>query len=103
MAEKRYYTTKEVAEMFGVEESTVRYWEKTFPHLRPKRDSRNRRMFTQENMEVIRQIIYQKEVQGRTNTGAVKQLNHRESAENLIHRLQRVREFLIEVRDILKN
>ncbi len=101
MEEKLYYDTNEVADMLGVEPSKLRYWEKHFPQLRPRRDARNRRRFTKEDIEIIRRIIYQKEIQGRTISGARHQLNHRESAENLILRLQRMRAFLVELRDSL--
>ena len=33
---KLYYSIKEVAQMIGVSESLLRYWETEFPHLRPK-------------------------------------------------------------------
>ena len=36
-----YYSIKEVASMFGVNESLLRYWEKEFPYLRPKTVSTN--------------------------------------------------------------
>lgn len=97
--EKRYYDTNEVAEMVGCQASALRFWEKKFPHLSPKRDSRNRRLYTEEDIEVVRKIMYQRKDQGRTIEGARQQLNHRETAQNLIHRLKRVRAFLEEIRD----
>lgn len=103
MEEKRYYDTNEVAELFGVEAPTLRYWEKNFPQLRPKRDGRNRRRYTEADLKVIRQIVYQKEVQGRTNSGTRNQLSQRETAEKLILRLQRVRGFLVEIGDLLQD
>ena len=99
--ERRYYDTNEVADMLGVQASALRFWEKKFPHLQPKRDSRNRRRYTQEDIEVIKKIIYQRRDQMRTVEGARHQLNHRETAENLIHRLQRVRSFLEEIKGSL--
>ncbi|GAB2775538.1 MerR family transcriptional regulator [Rhabdobacter roseus] len=98
---KLYYDTNEVAEMLGCEASALRFWEKKFPQLCPKRDSRNRRRYTEADIEVVRKILYQKEEQGRTIKGARQQLNRRETAQNLIHRLTRVREFLVEIRDHL--
>jgi len=98
---KRYYDINEVSEMVGCEPSALRFWESKFPHLKPKRDSRNRRRYTEADIEVIRKIQYQKEVQGRTIKGTRVQMNHRETAENVIHRLQRVRDFLEEIRSAL--
>lgn len=100
-AGKLYYDTNEVAEMLGCEPSALRFWEKKFPHLKPKRDSRNRRRYTEADIEIVRKIIYQKEKQGRTIKGAREQLNHRETAQKIIHRLSRIREFLMEVKEHL--
>jgi DNA-binding transcriptional MerR regulator len=99
---KLYYDTNEVAEMLGCEPSALRFWEKKFPHLKPKRDSRNRRRYTEADIDVIRKIIYQKEKQGRTIKGAREQLNHREEAQKVIHRLNRVRDFLEELKKHLE-
>ncbi|GAB3171072.1 MerR family transcriptional regulator [Telluribacter humicola] len=96
---KLYYDTNEVAEMVGCEPSALRFWEKKFPHLNPKRDSRNRRRYTEADIEVVRKIMYQKEKQGRTLKGTREQLNHRETAQNLIHRLTRLRDFLVELKE----
>ncbi len=87
--------------MVNCEPSTLRYWEKEFPHLKPKRDGRNRRRYTDADIEIIKKIQYQKEIQGRTIRGARQQLNHRETAENIILQLQHVRGFLQELKDNL--
>lgn len=87
--------------MVNCEPSTLRYWEKEFPHLKPKRDGRNRRRYTDTDIEIIKKIQYQKEIQGRTIRGARQQLNHRETAENIILQLQHVRGFLQELKDNL--
>ncbi len=96
---KLYYDTNEVAEMVGCQASALRFWEKKFPHLNPKRDSRNRRRYTMDDIEVVKKIMYQREDQGRTIKGAREQMNHRETAQNLIHRLLRVKLFLEEIKD----
>jgi DNA-binding transcriptional MerR regulator len=98
---KLYYDINEVAEQVKVEPSTLRFWEKEFPHLKPKRNSRNQRMYTETDIEVIRKIQYQKEIQGRTIKGARIQLNHREKSENAIHSLERLRRFLDDLRNNL--
>ncbi len=96
--QKLYYDINEVAEMVNCEPSALRFWEKEFPHLKPKRDGRNRRKYTDADIEIIKKIQYQKEVQGRTIKGARVQLNHRETAENVILNLQHLRSFLEELR-----
>jgi DNA-binding transcriptional MerR regulator len=55
---KLYYSIKEVAEMFGVNESTLRYWETEFPYLKPKALSSNKvRQYSEKDIEQIR-LIY---------------------------------------------
>lgn len=98
---KLYYDINEVAEMVNCEPSTLRFWEKEFPHLNPKRNNRNQRRYTEADIEIIRKIQYQKEVQGRTIKGARMQLNHRETTENAILYLERLRSFLEEIRSNL--
>lgn len=54
---KLYYSIKEVAEMFDVNESTLRYWEKEFPLLKPKTVSTTKvRQYTDADIEQIRTI-----------------------------------------------
>lgn len=55
---KLYYSIKEVAAMIGVTESTLRFWEKEFPNLRPKTVTSNKvRQYTEKDIAEIR-IIY---------------------------------------------
>lgn len=54
---KLFYSIKEVAEMFGVNETLLRYWEKEFPQICPKKASRQVRQYTQADIEQIR-IVY---------------------------------------------
>ena len=53
---KLYYSIKEVAAMFDVRESTLRYWETEFPHLKPKTVGQNVRQYTEKDIEQIRLI-----------------------------------------------
>ena len=100
-SEKLYYDTNEVAAIVGCEPSALRFWEKKFPQLSPKRDTRNRRRYTERDIEVIRKIMHQKDKQGRTIKGAREQLRRKEESQLLIYRLNRVRQFLIDFREVL--
>lgn len=54
---KLYYSIREVAEMFGLNESTLRYWETEFPYLKPKTAGVNKvRQYTEKDIEQIRLI-----------------------------------------------
>ena len=54
---KLYYSIKEVAEMFGLNESTLRFWESEFPYLKPKTAGPNKvRQYTEKDIEQVRLI-----------------------------------------------
>ncbi|MDD5989499.1 MAG: MerR family transcriptional regulator [Bacteroidales bacterium] len=54
---KRFFSIKEVAEEFGVNETLLRFWEKEFPQISPKKGGRGIRFYTHDDIEQIR-IIY---------------------------------------------
>ena len=54
---KLYYSIKEVAEELGVTESTLRYWEKEFPFLRPKVTGNKVRQYTEKDIDQVK-LIY---------------------------------------------
>ncbi len=53
---KTYYTIKEVAKMFSLTESTLRYWETEFPYLKPRTTANNVRQYTDKDIEELRYI-----------------------------------------------
>jgi DNA-binding transcriptional MerR regulator len=55
--EKLYYSIGEVADMFDVSRSLLRYWEHEFAYLTPRKNRKGDRLFTKENIQQI-QIIY---------------------------------------------
>lgn len=71
---KRYYTIGEVAEMFGVSKSLIRYWETEFEFLKPHKNSKGDRRFTIQNIEQFGQIYRLVKEQGFTLDGARKAL-----------------------------
>ena len=92
---KLYYSIKEVAEEVGVNESTLRYWEKEFPFLKPKVTSNKVRQYTEKDIEQIKVI----KVKGLKIAAARKYLSqNRTGAE----KSSDVLETLISVRDELK-
>ena len=57
--DKMYYTISEIAEMFNVNQSLIRYWETEFPRfIKPKRNKRGVRFYTPNDIENIRKILY---------------------------------------------
>ena len=96
--DKRYYPIRDVAAMFEVNASTLRFWEKQFPELKPKTNARGVRMYSPENIETLRQIYYLVKERGFTLKGAKqkKQQNPAETAqvEDVVRRLMKLREEL---------
>jgi DNA-binding transcriptional MerR regulator len=97
---KLYYSIKEVAQIFDVNESLLRYWETEFPHLRPKTTGNKVRQYTEKDIEQIRVIYNLVKVRGFKLSAARKMLNqNRNGAE----KSSDVLTTLISVRDQLKD
>ncbi|MCI5664759.1 MAG: MerR family transcriptional regulator [Mediterranea sp.] len=102
---KLYYSISEVAEEIGVSETLLRFWEKEFPELKPKRAGRGIRQYTKEDIAQLRLIYHLVKERGMTLTGARKRLkDNREGTERnfeLVDRLQAIRKQLVGMRDAL--
>lgn len=55
---KLYYSISEVAKMFDVNESLLRFWEKEFPIIKPKKNAKGSRQYRKEDIENIRLIYH---------------------------------------------
>ncbi len=99
---KLYYSISEVAEMIGVSETLLRYWEKEFPTIAPKKAGRNIRQYSQEDIEQVRVIHHLVKVKGMKLAAARKALkNSRDDVERnveVVGRLQAVREELMQIK-----
>ena len=102
---KLYYSISEVARRFDVNESLLRYWEKEFPQLRPKKAGRGVRQYTEEDIETVRLIYHLVKERGMTLPGARKRLhdNKGQTVDNLdvVERLKAIRAELVAMRDAL--
>ena len=97
----------EVAEMFDVNQSLIRYWESKFDCLRPKKNKKGNRMFRPEDIENFKVIYHLVKECGMTLDGAKRAMKQQGSEKvsrnaELLEKLQSVRAMLIEVREILK-
>jgi DNA-binding transcriptional MerR regulator len=73
---KLYYSIKEVAAMFDINESTLRYWESEFPQLRPKTQSGTKiRQYTEKDIEQLKVIYNLVKVRGFKLAAARKMLS----------------------------
>lgn len=74
MTEKEFFSIKEVADMFKLKPYILRYWEKEFSILRPKRNRINRRYYSKKDIDIVRMIKTALYDQGYTIAGAKKKL-----------------------------
>ena len=97
---KLYYSIKEAAQLLGVNESTLRYWEKEFPQLRPKTRALNKvRQYTAEDLELLKTIYSLVKVRGFKLAAARKMLSENRKG---VDKSSEVLETLLSVRSQLQ-
>ena len=100
-----YYSISEVARMFDVNESLLRYWEKEFPIISPKKAGGNIRQYRKEDIENIRLVYHLVKEKGMTLQGAKQRLkvNKEKTAQTaeVVSRLKEIREELVKLRKSL--
>jgi len=101
--EKLYYSIGEVAEMFNVNPSLIRYWEKEFDIIKPKKNKKGNRFFTIEDIEHFHIIYYLVKELGLTLKGAQKKLKeNKEGTMNnfeVVKSLKEIKTMLLEIRE----
>ena len=105
--EKKYYSLRETETETGVPASTLRYWEKQFEELSPRKDGHGNRYYTREDQEVIKRIKYIRDEMKITRIEAIRkelQSNTKRSDERqaAMEILLRVKEELCEIRKMIK-
>jgi DNA-binding transcriptional MerR regulator len=68
--EKLYYSIGEVADMFEVNASLIRFWEKEFPQLHPRKNNRGNRVYSKKDIELFKNIHHLVKDKGFTLEGA---------------------------------
>ncbi|MCB9185981.1 MAG: MerR family transcriptional regulator [Flavobacteriales bacterium] len=100
---KLYYSIGEVAAMFDVNTSLIRFWEKEFDILKPKKNKKGNRLFTQKDVDNLKVIYHLVKERGFTLDGAKKKLRDNKDDtiqnEEIVERLKEIKSFLIELRD----
>ena len=103
--EKLFYSIGEVAKMFKVRTSHIRFWEKQFDILKPKKNKKGNRLFTKEDVNNLHLIYHLVKERGFTLEGAKKKLrNNKEDTINsgeIIRSLKKIKGFLLEMKENL--
>ena len=102
---KLFYKIGEVAKMFNVNISAVRFWEKEFDILKPKKNKKGNRLFTNKDVKNIEIIYHLLKDRGFTVEGAKKKLRENKTDTinhvEIITHLKDVRKFLVSLRESL--
>lgn len=106
-SERRYYSLRETEQATGVPASTLRYWEKQFEELSPRKDGHGNRYYTADEIELIKRIKYIRDELKITRIEAIrKELRsddkNSDSRKTALEILLRVKEELSEIRKLIK-
>lgn len=99
---KLFYSISEVAQIFNVNESLLRFWEKEFPQISPKKSAKGTRQYRKEDIETIKLIYHLVKEKGMTIPGARQKLfdNKDTTTKNyeVITRLKSLKEELLAIK-----
>ncbi len=102
---KRYYTIGEVAELFNVSKSLIRYWETEFDHLKPHKNSKGDRRFTPQNLDQLQLIYHLVKEREFTINGARLEIKRLQGIQKekkaILARLESLKGFLEEIKSAL--
>ena len=103
--EKLYYSIGEVARKFNVNTSLIRFWEKEFDIIKPKKNKKGNRFFTQQDIENFHIIYHLVKERGMTLKGVKKKIKeNKDNTANdfeVIKSLKNIKEILLEIREDL--
>lgn len=103
--EKLFYSIGEVAEMFQVNTSLIRFWEKEFNMLKPAKSNKGTRLYTSSDIDKFKLIYHLVKEKGYTLDGARNELKENkkelQSEQQLIKTLQQAKALLLELREKL--
>ena len=104
MDKKLYYSIGEVAAMLDVATSVLRFWETEFDCIRPVKNKRGSRSYTQHDIDLLRRIHYLTRDCGYTLEGAREKMRQRPMEDpkmEVVKNLQEVRDFLVSLKETL--
>lgn len=102
--EKLYYSISEVSDLFDLNASTIRFWEKEFEMLSPTKNKKGNRLFTKKDIDHLAQIVDLVKQKGFTIQGAKEQLKNKPTTkkansvnEDVIAKLKEIKAKLIDL------
>ena len=104
--EKKYMKIGEAAAIIGVPASTLRFWEKNFPQIKPMKNKKGDRFYTQKDLEVLKEIQYLSHSKGLKLSSVSKSVKRNEDKispqAKLVQELRDFREKLIKLKEQLE-
>ena len=105
--DKLYYSISEVSELLGINASNLRFWEKEFKQLKPRRNAKGTRFYSNDDITLLKQIIYLVNEQNLTLEGARQKLHQKKDLvakqHELVERLKSIKYELKGMSDALKS
>ncbi|MFB1022023.1 MAG: MerR family transcriptional regulator [Vicingaceae bacterium] len=102
---KMYYSIGEVSKIFNVNTSLIRFWEKEFSILKPKKNAKGNRLFTQKDVDNLHVIFNLVKERGFTLDGAKKKMKENKDDSlndvEMLKSLKKVRSFLLDLKEEL--
>ena len=102
---KQFYSISEVAEIVGTNESTLRFWEREFKDIKPRRASRGVRLYSNADLQIVKLIFHLVKEKGLTLDGAKKRLKENSTKESntmsVINTLKGIRAELLAIRNYM--
>ena len=102
---KLYYSIGEVADLMGVAPSQIRFWEREFDILKPKKNRKGNRLFVEADLQNLKLIYHQLKEKRYTSDGAKSELKSKKQKlmdkVEVVDKLEQIRNFLKEIHDTL--
>ena len=99
---KIYSSISEVAQIFGVNESTLRFWEKEFDIISPRKTEKGTRFYKKEDIDAVRLVYHLVKERGLTLAGAKQKLKDNTETviqqEEIVTRLKQIKEELLDLK-----
>ena len=100
--EKLYYSISEVATMFNVAPTLIRFWEREFEEIKPQRNKKGNRLFTNKDIETFKIIFHLVKERRLTLEGAKQELkknyNSIEQKQRVIEKLTSIKRELLDIK-----
>jgi DNA-binding transcriptional MerR regulator len=100
--DKVYYTIGEVSELFEVNPSLIRFWEKEFDIIKPQKNKKGNRLFTKQDLDNLKVIYHLVKERGYTLQGAREKIKQNKEGivqdVEIVDSLKQIRQYLLDIK-----